>query len=312
LKISREIKTGVVAVFIIILFIWGYNFLKGRKILDPNRTYYAMYDNVQGLVPTSAILINGLKVGSVSKITFHPDKPGVLVVHMEISNDIEFSKQTVAEIFSPDFISGKSLRLRLVLGGEYAKSGDTLAGVVSTDIMGMINEQIAPLQSKVESFVVNSDSVMTNVNKVLDARNKDNIARSLENLNQTLLQIRNISAKADKMLTENSPRIDSMMINADKAMKGLSRISDSLQTANIGVTVAKMEASVGLLNSMLDSINQGKGSLGRLMHDEALYNNMEATTKEMEMLLKDMKENPKRYVHFSVFGKKETPYEEPK
>jgi len=312
LKISREIKTGVVAVIIIVLFIWGYNFLKGRKILDPNRTYYAVYNNVQGLVPTSAVLINGLKVGTVSKITFHPTKPGMLVVHIEISNDIEFSKQTVAEIFSPDFISGKSLRLKLVQGGEYAKSGDTLAGVISTDIMGMINEQIAPLQSKVESFVVNSDSVMTNVNKVLDARNKDNIARSLENLNQTLLQIRNISAKADKMLTENSPRIDSMMINADKAMKGLSRISDSLQTANIGVTVAKMEASVGLLNSMLDSINQGKGSLGRLMHDEALYNNMEATTKEMEMLLKDMKENPKRYVHFSVFGKKETPYEEPK
>lgn len=312
MKISREIKTGVVAVIIIVLFIWGYNFLKGRKILDPNRTYYAVYNNVQGLVPTSAVLINGLKVGTVSKITFHPTKPGMLVVHIEISNDIEFSKQTVAEIFSPDFISGKSLRLKLVQGGEYAKSGDTLAGVISTDIMGMINEQIAPLQSKVESFVVNSDSVMTNVNKVLDARNKDNIARSLENLNQTLLQIRNISAKADKMLSENSPRIDSMMINADKAMKGLSQISDSLQKANIGVTVAKMEKSVGLLNAMLDSINQGKGSLGRLMHDEALYNNMEATTKEMEMLLKDMKENPKRYVHFSVFGKKETPYEEPK
>lgn len=312
MKISREIKTGVVAVIIIVLFIWGYNFLKGRKILDPNRTYYAVYNNVQGLVPTSAVLINGLKVGTVSRITFHPTKPGMLVVHIEISNDIEFSKQTVAEIFSPDFISGKSLRLKLVQGGEYAKSGDTLAGVISTDIMGMINEQIAPLQSKVESFVVNSDSVMTNVNKVLDARNKDNIARSLENLNQTLLQIRNISAKADKMLSENSPRIDSMMINADKAMKGLSQISDSLQKANIGVTVAKMEKSVGLLNAMLDSINQGKGSLGRLMHDEALYNNMEATTKEMEMLLKDMKENPKRYVHFSVFGKKETPYEEPK
>lgn len=312
MKISREIKTGVVAVIIIVLFIWGYNFLKGRKILDPNRTFYAMYDNVQGLVPTSAVLINGLKVGTVSKITFHPAKPGMLVVHMEISNDIEFSKQTVAEIFSPDFISGKSLRLKLVQGGEYAKSGDTLAGVISTDIMGMINEQIAPLQSKVESFVVNSDSVMTNVNKVLDARNKDNIARSLENLNQTLLQIRNISTKADKMLRENSPRIDSMMINADNAMKGLSRMSDSLQKANIGVTVAKMEKSVGLLNAMLDSINQGKGSLGRLMHDEALYNNMEATTKEMELLLKDMKENPKRYVHFSVFGKKETPYEEPK
>ena len=189
MKISREIKTGIAAVIIIVLFIWGYNFLKGRKILDPNRTYYAMYNNVQGLVPTSAILINGLKVGTVSKITFHPSKPGMLVVHMEISNDIEFSKQTVAEIFSPDFISGKSLRLKLVQGGEYAKSGDTLAGVISTDIMGMINEQIAPLQSKVESFVVNSDSVMTNVNKVLDARNKDNIARSLENLNQILFQI---------------------------------------------------------------------------------------------------------------------------
>ncbi|MDZ7615160.1 MAG: MlaD family protein [Flavobacteriaceae bacterium] len=311
MKISREIKTGIIAVLIIVLFIWGYNFLKDRKILDRNRTYYAMYENVQGLVPTSPVLINGLKVGSISRITFHPTKPGMLVVHMELSNDIEFSKQTVAEIFSPDFISGKSLRLKLVPGSDLAQSGDTLVGAISTDIMGMINEQIAPLQSKVESFVVNSDSVMTNVNRVLDARNQENIARSLENLNQTLQQIKSISMKADKMLGSNAPRFDSIMVNANHAMSGLSQMSDSLQKANISATVAKLEKSINQFNTMLDSINQGKGSLGKLMHDEALYNNMEAATKEMEALLKDMKENPKRYVHFSVFGKKETPYKDP-
>lgn len=311
MKISREIKTGIIAVLIIVLFIWGYNFLKDRKILDRNRTYYAMYENVQGLIPTSPVLINGLKVGSITKITFHPTKPGMLVVHMELSNDIGFSKLTVAEIFSPDFISGKSLRLKLVQGGDLAKSGDTLVGAISTDIMGMINEQIAPLQAKVESFVVNSDSVMTNVNRVLDARNQENIAKSLENLNQTLQQIKSISIRADKMLDNNAPRIDSIMANANHAMSGLSQLSDSLQKANISATVAKLEKSVSQFNTMLDSINQGKGSLGKLMHDEALYNNMEAATKEMEALLKDMKENPKRYVHFSVFGKKETPYTDP-
>lgn len=310
MKISREIKTGIVALLVIVLFIWGYNFLKDRSFTDKKRTFYAMYDNVQGLVPSSPITINGLKVGKVADITFHPTQKGILVVHLELSNDLSFSTNTVAEIYSPDFISGKSLRLNLLEGQEMAKSGDTLTGTISSDILGMINEQIAPLQSKVESFIVNADTVMSNINQILNARNQENISRSLDHLNKTLYEFKGISARTDQILVNNSSKIDSILSNADGAMKDFASITDSLQGVNISDTMRKLETTINQFNAMLDSINQGQGSIGKLVHDDGIYNNLEAASKELEELLRDLKEHPKRYVHFSVFGKKETPYKE--
>ena len=160
MKVTREIKTGVVAIVVIILFIWGYNFLKDQNLYDTSRMMYAEYDNVQGLAPKSPITINGLKVGSVTQISFHPTKKGILVAHLQIDNPIEFSVNSIAQIYSPDFISGKSLKINLVMDeGMIARSGDTLVGEVDSGIMGMINEQIAPLQVKVESWVEGALSI---------------------------------------------------------------------------------------------------------------------------------------------------------
>lgn len=310
LKISRELKTGIIAVLIIALFVWGYNFLKDSSLTHKNRTFYAIYENVQGLSPNGQVTINGLKVGRVSKITFHPTKKGFLVVHILMSDDISFSKNTIAEIYSPDFISGKSLRLELVEDELIAKNGDTLKGEVSEDIIGMINEQIAPLQSKVESFIVNADTVMANVNKVLDNKNREALSQSLDNLNYTLIKFKGLSGQAESLLSDNSARIDSILYNANAAMKDFSVLSDSLQNANISESLRSFELAISNFNVLLDSINQGNGSIGKLMHDEGLYNNLEAASKELEELLRDMKEHPKRYVHFSVFGKKDKTYVE--
>ncbi|MFD1316010.1 MlaD family protein [Namhaeicola litoreus] len=312
MKISREIKTGIIAVLIIVLFIWGYNYLKDSSLMSKDRTFYAVYDNVQGLSPNGQVTINGLKVGRVSNITFHPIKKGSLVVHILMTDDINFSKNTIAEIYSPDFISGKSLRLKLVEDEFLAENGDTLRGEVSEDIIGMINEQIAPLQSKVESFIVNADTVMANVNKVLDNKNREVLSKSLDNLNYTLIKFKGLSGEAESLLSDNSARIDSILYNANSAMKDFSVLSDSLQNANISETLRSFDQTVSNFNVLMDSINKGKGSIGKLVHDESLYDNLEAATKELEELLRDMKEHPKRYVHFSVFGKKEKSYEETK
>jgi len=154
--------------------------MKNRSLYDKTRTFYAEYTNVQGLAPKSPITINGLKVGTVSEITFHPSKKGILVAHLNLNNDIQFSINSVAQIYSPDFISGKSLKINIALDeSSLAVSGDTLIGEVDSGIMGMINEQIAPLQSKVESFVVNTDSVMQNINHLMNDENQKNIRESI-------------------------------------------------------------------------------------------------------------------------------------
>lgn len=311
MNVSKELKTGIIAVLIIVLFVWGYNFMKNRSLYDKTRIFYAEYTNVQGLAPKSNITINGLKVGTVSQITFHPSKRGVLVAHLTLNNDIQFSVNSVAQIYSPDFISGKSLKINIALDeSSIAMDGDTLIGEVDSGIMGMINEQIAPLQSKVESFVVNTDSVMQNINHLMNEENQRNIKESLENMNAVLKKFNSTAGNLEAM-TKEGGKIDSIMIGANKTMNNFAQISDSIQAANIGATVAELQHSLESFNMILDSIKTGQGTLGKLMTDETLYTNLTNSSKELEELLREVKEHPKRFVHLSVFGKKEKPYEAP-
>lgn len=309
IKLSRELKTGIIAIGIIALFIWGFNFLKDQSIYDNSRTFYAEYTNVQGLAVKSAITINGFKVGSVSDISFHPTKPGVLVAHLNISDPILFSKNSVAQIYSPDFISGKSLKISLALDeAEIAQDGDTLVGSVDSGIIGMINEQIAPLQVKVESFVTNTDSVMQNVNRLLDDENRANLKSSLDQMNKTLSSFRK-SAERMEALTAEGGSLDSLLMHTSNSMANIAAITDSIQKADLAASLEKMDASLSSMQNLLAQIEEGNGSLGKLVNDEALYENLTAASQELEELLREIKEHPKRFVHLSVFGKKEKPYQ---
>ena len=311
MKATREIKTGVVAILVIILFIWGYNFLKDQNLYDTSRTMYAEYDNVQGLAPKSPITINGLKVGSVTEISFHPSKKGILVAHLQLDNPIEFSKNSVAQIYSPDFISGKSLKINLVMDqGSIAKDGDTLIGEVDSGIMGMINEQIAPLQVKVESFVVQTDSVMKSIDALMDKENQQNFKESLRNINGILSDFKTSSQYLESLMVENG-KMDSIINNTNQTMNNLAAISDSIQAADLGATVASLESTLANFNSVLDSLKSGEGTMSKLLNDDELYTNLTNASKELEELLREVKEHPKRFVHLSVFGKKEKPYVEP-
>lgn len=308
MKATREIKTGVVAILVIILFIWGYNFLKDQNLYDTSRTMYAEYDNVQGLAPKSPITINGLKVGSVTQISFHPRKKGILVAHLQLDNPIEFSVNSVAQIYSPDFISGKSLKINLDLdGGSIAMDGDTLIGEVDSGIMGMINEQIAPLQVKVESFVVQTDSVMKSLDALLDEENQQNIKESLRNVNGILSDFKTSSQYLESLMVENG-KMDSIINNTNHTMNNLAAISDSIQAADLGAAVATMESTLANFNSVLDSLKSGEGTMSKLLNDDELYTNLANASRELEELLREVKEHPKRFVHLSVFGKKEKPY----
>jgi phospholipid/cholesterol/gamma-HCH transport system substrate-binding protein len=269
---------------------------------------YAEYDNVQGLAPKSPITINGLKVGSVTQISFHPRKKGILVAHLQLDNPIEFSVNSVAQIYSPDFISGKSLKINLDLdGGSIAMDGDTLIGEVDSGIMGMINEQIAPLQVKVESFVVQTDSVMKSLDALLDEENQQNIKESLRNVNGILSDFKTSSQYLESLMVENG-KMDSIINNTNHTMNNLAAISDSIQAADLGAAVATMESTLANFNSVLDSLKSGEGTMSKLLNDDELYTNLANASRELEELLREVKEHPKRFVHLSVFGKKEKPY----
>ncbi len=304
MKISRELKTGVAAITIILLFVWGFNFLKNQSVYDSTRTFYVKYADVQGLTSSSPVTISGLTVGKVSNISFHPEKIGVLVVRISITNSIRFSKNSIAQIYSPNLLSGKSLRI-IISGdrGEFAVVGDTLKGAIDLGFLGDIGNQIGPLRSKIENFVSNTDSLMLGLTKLLDDENQKNLKLSLENF-------KNISYKVDKILEINNNKIDSILSRANSGMLAFSQMMDSLNNANLKATVLKLEKTLTNFNQILDGIQSGTGTLGKLVNDDKLYDNLEAASKELEELLRDFKLNPKRYINVSVFGKKQKPYAE--
>ncbi len=307
MKISRELKTGVIVILGIALFIWGFSYIKGESLFEKPRMFYAEYDNVQGLLTSGSVTINGLKVGKIEAITFHPKKTGRLVVKFSLENDFQFSKNSIAQIYSPDFISGKSIKIVPSYEGANAVSGDTLTAKVETDILGSIGDQLVPLQEKITSFITNADAALKGFNDVLDDDGRTNLKQSLAKLNSTLSSFNGASASMNRLLAKNG-KIDSVLTNAQVASVNLVEMTDSLANANLAGTIHKLESSLKNFNTILADISQGKGSMGKLLKDDGLYENLEGATKEMEELLREMKLNPKRFVHFSLFGKKPKPY----
>jgi len=306
-KLSRELKTGIIAIIVIAIFIWGFSFIKGTNLLDNSRTFYAEYNNVQGLSPSAPVTINGLKVGTINAIYFHPKKVGSLIVKFSLESDFKFSKNSIAQIYSPDFISGKSIKILTSFKGNNAVSGDTLTGNIEAGILGALNDQIAPLQTKVESFLINADTLLQGFNAVFDQESQVNLKQSIAKLNTTLTTFKNASNSLDAMLADNG-KIDSILSNATLASGNLVSLTDSLNNANLKTTVKKLETTLNNFNGILANIDKGEGSIGKLLKDEGLYNNLEGASKEMEELLREMKLNPKRFVHFSLFGKRPKNY----
>jgi len=310
MKISRELKTGIVVLLTIGMFIWGFSFLKGEDLFsNGNRTFYVEYGNVQGLTVSAPVTINGLKVGAVKQIYFHPNKKGKLIVNFSLDSDYSFSKKSIAEIYSPDFISGKSIKIVPLYGDANAISGDTLKGNIETGLLGSLNDQVGPLQNKVESFLSNADTLLHGFNEIVDEEGQANLKNSLASLNTVLSTFKTASRSLNGMLAKDG-KIDSVFTNATTITSNLVSLTDSLNSANLKQTVKKLETTLNKFNGILADVEDGKGSIGKLLKDEGFYNNLEGAAKEMEALLKDLKEHPKRFVHFSLFGKKAKEYKE--
>ena len=313
MKITREVKTGIVAVSVIALFIWGFNFMKGLNLFDgPSKTYLTEYSNVQGLNTASVVTINGVEVGKVVDIMFNkdPKKRGMLIVEFSVDTDFEFSKKSIAKIYSASLMGGKSLAVVPSYEGEMAKPGDFLEGQIESDIFSSVTEKLNPLQAKVENVIVSADSLMTGLTDVLDTKSRNNLKSSIEQLNTTITNFKNISESVDRLVKSNEEKLGNTLSNAELMTSNLAKLSDTLVDANLGLTVRNLEATVINLNKILESVEAGEGTLGKLLKDEKMYNNLTNSSKELEELLREMKLHPKRFVHFSLFGKKDKGFQQ--
>lgn len=304
MKISKEVKVGFVALFAIALSIWGFNYLKGNNLFVESKSVYAVYPKVPGLAISSPIIINGVRCGIVDDIYFHPDKSSRVVVKLNITESaIKISKNSIADLISTDFMGGKAIGLKLGDSEGELKNGDTIQSHFEKSMLEDFSEQMLPIKDRAENMMISLDTAvikltttLENLNEMFSTQNKRNLTLALANLKTTL-----------EGFDELSRTLNSTIKNkVNPAMTKFSDVADSLKALDLNQTLIKAQGALDGMASVMDKMNKGEGTMGKLMTNDSLYNNLTGATKEMEELLEDIKLHPKRY--FRILSKKEIPY----
>lgn len=295
----------------IVAFIFGLSYLKSSPLFENNKTFYAVYDNVGGLQPGTQVSINGYGVGNVIGINFK-DNSGKLLVTFSVSNEFEFSQNSVAELFDTGIIGGKGIQIIPVFDDSpRAQSGDTLQSKIKPGITELVQQKLTPLQLKVEGAVSHADSLLMNVNDILDDPTRRELKQTIVSLNELIRSFKGSADNLNVLLENNKAQLDNSLKNVDNITSNFSKLSDSLASVDLAGTLTNFQTTVDKLNGILGKIEKGEGSLGKLHQDDALYNNLAEASRELDLLLQDFRLNPKRYVNVSVFGKKQKEYELP-
>tara|TARA_R110002049_G_scaffold68029_8_gene176413 strand:+ start:1380 stop:2336 length:957 start_codon:yes stop_codon:yes gene_type:complete len=308
LKISREIKTGIVVLGGILLFILGFSYLKSTPLFDNSKTFYAVYNHVGGLQAGTQVTINGFSVGKVNDIRFN-DASGNLLVTFTVDNSFSFSKNSNAELYDTGIIGGKGIQIKPVFDGAVvAVSGDTLPSSSRPGLTELVQQRLTPLQAKVEGAVTNADSLLMNVNDILDPKTKKDLRESIAGLNTLVKSFQGSANSLNSLLADNQDNLNKSLSNLSVITENFNKLSDTLANAGLGETIKNLQSTMGNINDLMAKIEGGEGSLGKLVNDKALYSNLNNASRELDLLLQDFRLNPKRYVNVSVFGKKQIDY----
>ncbi len=311
MKLSNEAKVGILVTASLAALIWGLNYLKGKDIFTSRNRYYAVYQNVDGLVTSNPVFMNGFRIGIVNRIDFMPDQSGRLVVTLLIDNDVFVSRNSVAKIFSSDLIGTKALRIDLGDAREALQDEDTIRAELEFSFAQQMGKQVGPLKDKSEKLIVTIDSLASMLYQLFDPSTKNNLREGIGHLNHTLAEVDQMMAddrsKLNVMLRNLSSITTNLHNNNDQINRILSNmhtISDTLAAVNFNETIHRADQTLIQMEQVLEKINKGQGTLGQMVNNDTLYQHLDQSARDLDLLLKDLKANPKRYVHFSVFGKK--------
>ncbi len=310
-KISNEVKVGATALLTILIFIWLYNFLKGKDFLTSSANYYSIYDKTGGLAESSPVEINGHKVGVVHSIDFVDAVSGRLLVVFSVDKDFKLPKKTVAEIVPVSLLGGMKVQFVYGNGPGFYAQGDTIPGRLAESLMDKVETELLPVKDKVTNLIVALDTVISSINKIIDADLKENLGQTISNLNSTTKSLDNILSSKEKELKSTLDNVNNftkmLSDNSDmmgSTIKNLKSISDTLAAADIYASVSNLKTSLEKAAILMNNLNSGKGSAGQFLTNDSLYTNLTSSIASLNLLFKDMKANPNRYVHFSLFGKK--------
>jgi phospholipid/cholesterol/gamma-HCH transport system substrate-binding protein len=312
IKISKYTKLGFLVISCLAILIWGINYLKGIDLLKKSNEYFVVYDKVDGLLESSPVTINGYRVGQVTDIGFLEDNSGKILVTVSLNGNFKIGKGSIAKIVSSDIMGTKSIRLEVIKSTEYYAPEDTIPGSIEGDLKELVSMQVLPLKAKAEELIGSLDSALTIVKSVFNQQTQRNLTESFENINKTITNLNSISDELNKIMS--SGKVNSIVTNLDNIsgtfsknsaqissiIKNLSSLSDSLSKLNVSPVFDHISSSIAGLDSLIVKLNSKESSAGLLMNDPVLYENLTSLTSSLDLLLKDVRNNPKRYVHFTA------------
>ena len=307
INMKREVKVGIVSIVVIFILILGINYLKGTNIFKNNITFYALYQNIDGLQIGAPVTVSGFKVGSVTDIDMLTESNNNLLVTINIEKELVVPKESILKIVNQDLMGTKGVNLIFSSSSDNASSGDTLSSSLESSLQEEVNAQILPFKRKAEELIVSIDSVMMIVTAVLNKDARKDLSKSIESLGETFSLMSSSMKKVDGIIDANEEKISNIIFNMESILSNIeesnsnvnsilsnmSLISDSLSNSNL-------TSLVNNFNTLMTQINSKEGSAGLLFNDDKLYTNLEKTTKELSELVKDIKDNPKRYINFSL------------
>ncbi len=305
MKLSYEIKTALLVLSGIFLFVVMINYLKSNDIFVSDRSFYAIYDDVEGVSAGTPVTISGFNVGSVQDISFYGNN-SELLLKFRVENDIEFSTNSIAQIYETGLIGGKALAIIPVEGKNLAVSGDTLQSDIAPGLTELVNDKLSPLQEKIESMVVSADSLLIAVNSVFDTSTKENLTSSIENFSLTIESAKQSIDVLEKVIGGNENSLNSIINNMDESLKNFSELSENFD--ELDLVIDNLSKSSANINSITGEIKAGDGLVNKVVYDEGFVKSLDEISSNINLLLEDLRMNPKRYVHFSLFGKKNKTY----
>jgi phospholipid/cholesterol/gamma-HCH transport system substrate-binding protein len=308
MKITREFKIGFVAVLAVALAVWGINYLKGIDIFKSTDHYYTVYGNVKGLVENATVYLNGYKVGQVAKIEFDKENMENIVVEISLEQNLKLKKNTSLILRSGGIISGtKDIDILPGNGSGYYEPGDTLPSAIQVEL----TDYIEPIKVKIESVITAVDTLMLAMNDLLDNNTRRNLQGTIANLHQATASLKT-SLQPSGSLSNSFGNLDSLTENLRKSNEDISKIlknfaavSDTLKQADLKTLINNASETFARTSELFASLNKGEGTAGKLIMNDSVYHNLNGALASLDSLLIDLREHPKRYVHLSVFGKKD-------
>jgi phospholipid/cholesterol/gamma-HCH transport system substrate-binding protein len=322
--LSRELKAGLVVLAAGLVLYFGISYLKNSNLFKEGITLYSVYDKVEGIMGSQPVTINGLAVGRIEDIYFHPDQSGRVVVAMTINSDYPITVTSLAQIKSSDLLGAKEISLEIGPGSVLVEDGDTLRSAIEESLGDAINKEVLPVKIKTEKLIASLDTAIQILTGFLKGGVENDFRSSFSNVNKSLIHLNEITTELSTYMTENRESLGRATQNFEKLSKTLAdnrdelervfenvaNISDSLGQANVGQTMLALERTSRNLDVVTGRIANGEGTLGRLSAQDSLYTQIDKTVQSLDRLLLDLRYHPERYVRLSVFGRRPSRAEE--